>query len=308
MRILLFALASLLPLSATVRYTYDEAGRLIAVTYGNGSTLAYTYDNAGNVLSRSARSATGPAINSVAVANGGLEIAQNTWIAIKGVNLVPASTPAEGVIWSGATDFASGKLPTVLGGVSVTVNGKPAFIYFYCSAATSRICASDQINVLTPLDSTLGSVQIVVANGNTLSPPIMANMKAIAPAFLLFNAAGYAAATHVDGSLLGPKSLFPGLSIPAKPGETISVYGVGFGLPVTAIVNGSTAQSGALPSNPVCQIGGINAPVSFAGLISPGLCQMNLTVPASAINGDNALNCSYNGSATLSGAQIAVQK
>ena len=298
-----------LPLSAAVSYSYDPAGRLATITYSDGSTISYTYDKAGNILSRSVQGMGGPMINSVSVANGGADIAQNTWIGIYGVNLVPASTPAGGVTWDNAPDFAQGKLPIQLGGVSVTVNGKPAFVYFYCSAATSSVCASDQINVLTPLDNTLGPVQIVVTSGNTSSPPFTSNMKAIAPAFLLFNTAGDTAARHAsDESLVGPASLYPGFSTPAAPNEVIAVYGVGFGLPATPIVNGALKESGLLPANPVCQIGGNNAAVIFAGLVTPGLYQFNLMVPASAANGDNALSCAYNGSTTPSGAVINVQQ
>ena len=39
--------------SATVTYTYDAAGHLTAINYGNGSVVTYTYDNAGNLVSRS---------------------------------------------------------------------------------------------------------------------------------------------------------------------------------------------------------------------------------------------------------------
>jgi len=250
----------------------------------------------------------GPGITSVAVANGGTDIAQNTWIAIKGVNLVPSTTPAAGVIWSTAPEFAQGRMPTQLGGVSVTVNGKSAFVYFYCSAATSTVCTSDQINVLTPLDSTLGSVPIVVTNNGTSTMAFTATMKSIAPAFFQFSAAGYVAGTHADGSLLGATTLYPGVSTPALPGETIVVYGVGFGLPTTTLVNGSSIQSGPLPSLPMCQIGGNAAAGAFAGLISPGLYQFNLTVPSSAKTGDNPLSCTYNGSTTPSGALITVQQ
>jgi YD repeat-containing protein len=42
--------------AATVTYTYDDAGRLINVDYGNGQTITYTYDNAGNMLSRTVAS------------------------------------------------------------------------------------------------------------------------------------------------------------------------------------------------------------------------------------------------------------
>jgi uncharacterized protein (TIGR03437 family) len=65
-------------------------------------------------------------------------IAQNDWIEIKGSNLVPANTPAGGVVWSNAPDFAQGRMPTEINGVSVTVNGRPAYVYFFCSRPPRR--------------------------------------------------------------------------------------------------------------------------------------------------------------------------
>lgn len=251
---------------------------------------------------------TGPSISSVVTANGtpGAGIAQNTWIVIKGTNLVPAAAPAAGVDWSSAPEFASGQLPTKIGNVSVTVGGKPAYVYFYCSAATSNVCTSDQINVLTPLDGASGLVPVVVTNNGVSSLPFSINLNGISPALLEFGAGPYVAATHAGGSLLGPASLFPGLSTPAKVGEQVVVYGVGFGLPGAAIVNGSSVQVGSLPTPPACQIGGNAAPLSFAGLISPGLYQFNMTVPAAA-SGDNPISCLYNGVPTPVGALITVQ-
>jgi len=41
----------------TVNYSYDDAGRLIKVDYGNGQSISYTYDKAGNLLSRQVASA-----------------------------------------------------------------------------------------------------------------------------------------------------------------------------------------------------------------------------------------------------------
>jgi len=38
--------------SPRITYTYDDAGRLTGVDYGNGRSIAYTYDKAGNLLSR----------------------------------------------------------------------------------------------------------------------------------------------------------------------------------------------------------------------------------------------------------------
>ncbi len=251
---------------------------------------------------------TGPSISSVTTANGGPDIAQNTWIVIKGTNLVPATTPASGADWSSAPDFATGQLPTKLGDVSVTVNGKPAYVYFYCSAATSTVCGSDQINVLTPLDATTGPVSVIVTNGTARSSAFSANLGSVAPAFLLFNAQGYVAATHANGGILGPVSLYPGVSTPATPGEQVVLYAVGFGLPANSLVDGSSSQSGPLPTLPVCQVGGQTASLSFAGLTSPGLYQLNITLPANAANVDNPISCTYSGSTTPAGAVIAVAR
>jgi len=180
--------------AADIGYTYDSAGRLTKVDYGNGASITYTYDKAGNLTARSAQTATGPVITSVRTAFAGPEIAQNTWTQVNGTNLVPANTPAQGVIWSTAPSFATGQLPTQIGTISVTVNGNPAFVYFYCSAATDPQCKTDQINILTPLDNTTGPVQVVVTNGSTPSPPFTVTMKPMVPAFLLFSSVGYIAA------------------------------------------------------------------------------------------------------------------
>jgi uncharacterized protein (TIGR03437 family) len=296
----------LLPALASVSYTYDAAGRLSKVDYGNGTVITYSYDKAGNLLSRQVQN-SGPVITSVNTSGAGPVIAQNTWIEIKGTALVPANTPAAGMIWSNEPSFAAGNLPTQLGGVSVKVNGQPAFVYFYCSVATSQICTSDQINVLTPLDSTVGQVSVVVTNNGSSSKTFMVAMKSVSPSFLLFSVKGYVVATHTDYSLLGPASLFAGLSTPAKTGETIVLYGVGWGLPATPLTNGSSSQLGSLAALPVCTIGGSAAPVSVAALINPGLYQFNITVPNAAASGDNGIVCTYAGASTPATDLIAVQ-
>jgi uncharacterized protein (TIGR03437 family) len=279
----------------------------------NGST--FTLTGLGSITQPTAgNSKSAPAITSITTANGGATIAQNTFIVIKGTNLVPANTAANGVIWSSAASFLAGLMPTQLGGISVTVNNKPAFVYFYCSAATDTACSQDQLNILTPLDSTIGPVPVVVSNAGTNGaggaaaiPSFTANMQAIAPAFLLFDIVGHIAATHANYSLLAPPSLYAG-AVPAKPGETILLYAVGFGLTATALVNGSAIQSGSLPALPVCEVGGAPAALAFAGLSgTPGLYQLNLTIPLTAANGDNTVTCSYTGFATPAGNLITVQ-
>src|SRR5882724_8023746 len=53
----LIVLSAALAAGAVVQYTYDDAGRLASVDYGNGRTIVYTYDKSGNLL---ARVVTGP--------------------------------------------------------------------------------------------------------------------------------------------------------------------------------------------------------------------------------------------------------
>jgi uncharacterized protein (TIGR03437 family) len=199
-------------------------------------------------------------------------------------------------------------MPTQLGGVSVTIDNKPAFVYFYCSAATDPACSQDQLNILTPLDNSTGQVPVVVTSGTTSTPPFFVNLQAVAPSFLLFDTVGHVAATHANGSLLGPTTLYPSLSTPAAPSETIVLYAVGFGLPATALVNGSATQSGSLPVLPVCQVGGNAAALTFGGLAGAGLYQFNLTIPSTAVNGDNTVACTYNGSSTPAGNLITIQR
>lgn len=236
---------------------------------------------------------------------GNVSIAQNAWIEIKGRNLAPAATPAGGMFWSDAPEFAQGKMPTEVGGVSVTVNGKPAFVWWFCSAATTAACATDQINVLTPLDDYEHQVAIVVKNGPASSAPFMTAKGRTTPSPLLFSVRGDVVATHPDGSLVGPRSLFPGYSTPAQRGETISIWGVGFGLPTTAVEAGSSTQRGSLPYAPVCYVGGRPAPVT-AALVSPGLYQFNVTVADDAAGGDNLFYCTIPSGVTFP-ALVAVE-
>jgi uncharacterized protein (TIGR03437 family) len=237
------------------------------------------------------------AISGVGVSGGGVNIAQNSWVSVYGVNLAPASVG--GLTWSSAPSFASGQMPTSLGGVSVTVNAKPAYIYFV---------SPTQVNVLTPLDSTTGPVAVVANNGSAVTAAFIANLQAAAPGFLRFGDGVHIAAMHADFSYLGPASMSVNGSAftPAAPGETIMLFGDGLGLPATALTAGSMYQSSPLATWPQITIGGTTAEVQWAGLISPGLYQINVTIPATAATGDNEVIATYAGFASPNGAMIPV--
>jgi uncharacterized protein (TIGR03437 family) len=240
------------------------------------------------------------AITGVSVSGGGANIAQNAWVEIYGSNLAPASVGA-GLTWAGAPSFASGQMPTELQDVSVTVNGKPAYICFI---------SATQVNVLTPLDPTIGPVAVEVNNGTATSAAFTANLQTVAPGFVRFGDGTHIAAEHADFSLLGPAPMsVPGYTFtPATPGETILLYGDGFGLPVSTLTVGSAVQTGALPTLPQVTIGGTTATVRYAGVISPGLYQINVVVPSTSANGDNAVVAIYTGASTPSGAMIPVSR
>src|SRR5581483_6074880 len=99
-------------------------------------------------------------------------------------------------------------LPSELQGVTVSINGSPAYIDFYCSAATNpTACPSDQINVLTPLDTAQGRIRVVVSNNGVDSTPFVVTMRQVEPSFLLFDTLGHIVATHLDSTLVAPSTL-----------------------------------------------------------------------------------------------------
>ena len=51
-----------------------------------------------------------------------------------------------------------------------------------------------------------------------------ARAQVLAPAFFVFGGGPYVAATHANGAYIGPATLYPGLTMPAKPGETIALW------------------------------------------------------------------------------------
>jgi uncharacterized protein (TIGR03437 family) len=239
---------------------------------------------------------TAPTIGLVANAEGeAATIAPNTWVEIKGSNLAP---PGHTRIWQDS-DFPNNQMPKQLDNVSATVNGKAAYVYYI---------SPTQVNILTPPDAMSGPVQVLVNNGGAPSTSFTAQAQAVSPSFFVFGGGPYVAATHANGTFLGPVSLYPGSTTPAKPGETVVLYANGFGTTSTPVVSGAMTQSGTLSPLPVIKIGGIGAMVTFAGLnVTPGEFQFNVVVPPNAPDGDSSITATYNGLTTQSGTLIAIQ-
>jgi uncharacterized protein (TIGR03437 family) len=222
------------------------------------------------------------------------------WITIFGVNLATVSQS-----WNG--DF-----PTLLGGTTVTIDGKLAYLWYV---------SPYQINVQVPDDSARGMVPVVVSNslGTASSSVTLADLS---PSFELIDA------THVlgiilrsDGSgaygggtcdILGPTGNSLGYpTVAAKAGDNIALFGVGFG-PTSPSLPAGQAFLGSLPTaNPILlEVGGSPAVVitpSFSGITSAGLYQINLTVPSNLGAGDLAFAAVVGNSMTQAWVIIPVQ-
>ncbi len=219
--------------------------------------------------------------------------ASATWVAIFGTNLSQIT-----YTWQ-ASDIVNGALPMSLQGVSVSIDGIPAYISYI---------SPTQINVLAPDDAATGSVAVVVTTAGQPSVPFNATKNQFSPAFLTLDNK-HVAAQHLNYSLLGPPGVLPGGAFtPAAPGETVILYGTGFGPTNPAVPTGQTVTSGAPLVNTVTMtIGGVTVTPSFGGLSASGLYQFNVTVPASLAAGDATLSATINGINTQTGVVLTVQ-
>jgi uncharacterized protein (TIGR03437 family) len=217
---------------------------------------------------------------------------EGSWVTIQGAYLAQDSRT-----WA-AQDFKGNQLPSSLDGTSVKINGKLAYISFI---------SPTQLNILAPDDPVTGPVPITVTTSGGTSAAITAVKSAFSPAFFQVRNA-YIAAIHSDGSLVGPVGLITNAtSRPATPGETIALFGTGFGPTNPAVNPGQLVnQAHPLANSVTVTIGGIAADVSFAGVTGSGLDQINVRVPEGLLSGNAAIVATIGGQSTQPGALIAI--
>lgn len=221
---------------------------------------------------------------------GGTGVAPQTFIEIYGSNLATNTR-----LWAGS-DFANGIAPTSLDGTKVTIAGKDAFVNFI---------SPGQVNVQVPDGIGTGPVPLVITSNGVASDPVTVTATATKPGLLAPPAfkvgnTQYVAAFFPDATIVGDPAKIPGTSRPAKPGEIIILYGIGFGpvspnQPAGKLVTVGNAMSSTLGMR-LGQIG--VSRIDYKGL-SPsfvGLYQFNWQVPANAPNGDLALEMTIDGS------------
>jgi uncharacterized protein (TIGR03118 family) len=236
-----------------------------------------------------------PIVTAANVVNGASfqpGIAPNTWVTIKGGNLSGTTR-----VWD-SDDFVGSALPTDIDSVGVTVNGTYAYVEYV---------SPGQLNILLPVGLAAGQATFVTYNFGLASASVTVQVQDVAPACFLQSDGTHIVATHANGTLVGPTSTTTGAT-PAAPGETIVLYGTGLGVTNPAAPEGKLITT-ALPlaTPPIIMIGGTASQVPFAGLISAGLYQINVTVPASTPSGDVTVMALVGTTASPGGAVIAVQ-
>jgi uncharacterized protein (TIGR03437 family) len=169
-------------------------------------------------------------------------------------------------------------MPFTLGGVQVTINGRPAPIY---------VVSSGFVTVMVPYATTELIAAIQVTNNGTPSNTVTVFSSLTQPGIFTKNPVGgfgYAAARHstADAAEVTPSN-------PAKIGETIALYLTGIGAVDPAVADGAPGVFTTATNSISVFFNGVQAAApSYVGLTPTaiGLAQINVTVPAGISTGD----------------------
>jgi uncharacterized protein (TIGR03437 family) len=203
-------------------------------------------------------------------------IQPGSWGTIYGFNL--AAGTAE---WNG--DF-----PTSLGGTTVTINGKLAYLSFV---------SPGQINFQAPDDTMTGPVPVVVTTAAgqatstvTLSPysPSFELLDALHVAAIIVRPNGGGAFGNGAYDILGPDGdCFGYPTVSASPGDLVEIFGVGFG-PTNPVVHAGNPFSGSAPITNNLGLYINNAIITpvYVGMSGAGVYQINVIIPPGLGEGD----------------------
>jgi uncharacterized protein (TIGR03437 family) len=241
-------------------------------------------------------SAAGPTITNVQDAESArTSITSGQWVAIYGSGLSGTSRFWNNGDFTGGTTTGS-PLPTSLDGVSVTIGGQAASVYYI---------SGGQLNVLSPSNLTQGPAQVVVNNNGQMSAAFTTTIVQSSPSFFYYAAGGnlYPLAVHLsDGALVGDPAVLANTE-KAHPGEILEVF-----------VNGITAAPGGMIvpvtqyPQPVTMSAGSNTLTTSAPyLVAAGEFQVNVTMPASIATGNYVMNMAVpNGSTSTAGVTVTL--
>lgn len=206
--------------------------------------------------------------------------APGAWMEIRGIRLAAAERS-----WQ-PEDFNEGIAPTVLAGTRVIVDGVDAYTA-YVSPETVR--------VLLPGGIQPGRKEILVetelGRSEAYNVEIVESRPALnAPARFLLAGTQYASAVLDDGQTyaLPEGAVETAATRPAKPGETVTFYGIGFGAVTPDIGAGElVSRQNAIVRRVEVLFGETRAEVRYAGLAqgAVGIYQLSVVVPE-GVEGD----------------------
>jgi len=206
---------------------------------------------------------------------GSATVAPGSWIEIYGTNFATTTRS-----WA-AAEFNGVNAPTALEGTRVAIGGQLAYVAFI---------SPGQINAQVPSNVGTGPQPLTVSTLGGTSAQFTVNVAptqagVLAPGGLRIGGRQYAAALLPDGTtyVLPPAAIPATPSRPAHPGETVVMFGVGFGPVDTGTNAGQVVQQSNSIVTPLSVLfGQTPAAVSYAGLApgAIGLYQINVAVPA----------------------------
>jgi uncharacterized protein (TIGR03437 family) len=163
------------------------------------------------------------------------------------------------------TTASTSPIPKTLGGVTVSVNGVSAPVYFV---------SPTQVNFLIPFAVTPGIRNVEV---KTAAATITGTVRVMSAAPGIF-------ANTTGGAVLNQDGALNGEAARAQRGQVIQIFATGPGALSRAIEDGAAAPSSPLAlttSTPEVFIAGVPAVVQFSGMAPgfSGLWQVNVTVP-----------------------------
>ncbi len=274
-----------------------DGGTALNATLNNPSTLVLTSAGLIYIVESSSTTYAGNRIRLLTPSNGAPVISSGGVVPIysSATTIQPGSwVSIYGTGFAAATTTWNGDFPQSLGGVSVKINSKPAYLWFV---------SASQINLQAPDDTATGSVPVTVttAAGTATSNVTLGTY---GPSFSLLNNKYAAAIVVTPGSagnsgggydVIGPSGAFSYPTRPMQAGETVILYGVGFGPTNPSVPSGQIVSSPA-PSVklPAITIGGVTANVTYGGIVQAGLYQFNVVVPAAG-SGDQLLQATVGG-------------
>jgi uncharacterized protein (TIGR03437 family) len=177
----------------------------------------------------------------------------------------------------------------------------------------------DQVaQVQVPSGVATGSQSLILTTAQGASPPFTVNVVAVQPGLLAppsFNLGGtqYAVALFSDGTtyVLPPGAIAGINSRRARPGETITLYGIGFGSVTPNIPPGQIATQVSTLTMPLSVAFGVTqaaTPLPYDGLAPNyvGLYQINVVVPNIGASDAEPLTFSLGGTGGTQRLSLAV--